>query len=145
VIAVDANLLVYAHQSESEFHDRAKAVIESVRVQAAPWAIPWPCVHEFLSVTTNPRIYKRPATGEEAVKFLEALMDSAELHLLAESEGYIEKLKTLLTNPKITGGRIHDARIAAICLHHGVRELWSADRDFSMFPQLKVRNPLVDS
>jgi hypothetical protein len=43
----------------------------------------------------------------------------------------------------LEGSRIHDARIAAICLHHGVGELWSADRDFSAFPQLKVRNPLV--
>ena len=143
MIALDANLLVYAHQSDSEFHEQAKEAIESLRVKTAPWAIPWPCVHEFISVTTNPKIYKRPATAEEAVDFVEALMDSPELHFLAESEGYMAKLKLLVTGAKITGGRIHDARIAALCLHHGVRELWSADRDFSKFPQLRVRNPLV--
>jgi predicted nucleic acid-binding protein len=49
----------------------------------------------------------------------------------------------LLARGNIVGGRIHDARIAALCLHHGVRELWTADRDFSMFPQLKTHNPLV--
>ena len=143
MIAVDANLLVYAHQSDSEFHDRAREAIESLRAKGAPWAIPWPCVHDFMSVTTNPKIYKRPATAGQAVAFVEALMDSADLHFLAESEGYLEKLKLLVTNAKIAGGRIHDARIAALCLHHGVRELWSADRDFSSFPQLRVRNPLL--
>jgi toxin-antitoxin system PIN domain toxin len=143
VIALDTHLLVYAHQSDSDFHDQAKEAIESLRVKPAPWAIPWPCVHEFISVTTNPKIYKRPGTAAEPVKFLEALMDSVDLHFLAESEGYLEKLKLIVTGAKISGGRIHDARIAALCLHHGVRELWSADRDFSLFPQLKVRNPLI--
>ena len=56
MIAVDANLLVYAHQSDSEFHDPAKRAIEGLRAKEAPWAIPWPCVHEFMSVTTNPKI-----------------------------------------------------------------------------------------
>ena len=143
MIAVDANLLVYAHQSDSEFHYRAKKAIEELRANPAPWAIPWPCVHEFMSVTTNPKVYKRPSTAEQAVEFVEALMESTDLHFLAESEGYLEKLKLLVRRARIIGGRIHDARIAALCLHHGVRELWSADRDFSMFPQLRVRNPLI--
>jgi predicted nucleic acid-binding protein len=38
---------------------------------------------------------------------------------------------------------VHDARIAALCVQHGVRELYSADRDFSRFPQIAVRNPLI--
>jgi hypothetical protein len=36
------------------------------------------------------------------------------------------------------------ARIAALCRQHGVRELWSADRDFNRFPGLVVVNPLVE-
>ena len=52
-------------------------------------------------------------------------------------------LRELARAAKLSGPRIHDARIAALCLHHGVRELWTADRDFSMFPKLKTRNPLV--
>ena len=65
------------------------------------------------------------------------------VHLLSESSGYFEKLRDLALAAKLSGPRIHDARIAALCLHHGVRELWTADRDFSMFPKLKTRNPLV--
>ena len=51
--------------------------------------------------------------------------------------------RQLAAHAKLSGPRIHDARIAALCLNHGVRELWTADRDFSMFPKLKTRNPLV--
>jgi predicted nucleic acid-binding protein len=63
--------------------------------------------------------------------------------LLAESSGYFEKLSQIAIAVQLKGARIHDARIAALCLHHGVLELWSADRDFSAFPQIKIRNPLV--
>jgi hypothetical protein len=78
----------------------------------------------------------------DAFAFVDSLMTAPSLHLLAESPGYFEKLRDLTLTGKISGPRIHDARIAALCLHHGVRELWTADRDFSHFPQLRTRNPL---
>ena len=71
-------------------------------------------------------------------------MANGSLHILSESPGYFDKLRNLALAAKLSGPRIHDARIAALCLHHGVRELWTADRDFSAFPQLKTRNPLVN-
>jgi len=79
----------------------------------------------------------------EALGFLESLLSSPQLQLLSESPGCFEKLCGLALAAKLSGPRIHDARIAALCLHHNVRELWTADRDFSAFSQLKVRNPLV--
>jgi toxin-antitoxin system PIN domain toxin len=143
VIAVDTNLLVYAHRADSDFHGAAVRLIESLRTQSGPWAIPWPCIHEFIAIVTHPRVYKPASTIAEALGFLEALLASEQLHLLAESPGYFEKLRELSLAAKLAGPRIHDARIAALCLHHGVRELWSADRDFSAFPRIKARNPLV--
>ena len=71
-------------------------------------------------------------------------MASSSLHILSESPGYFDKLRNLALAAKLSGPRIHDARIAALCLHHGVRELWTADRDFSAFTKLKTRNPLVN-
>jgi hypothetical protein len=65
------------------------------------------------------------------------------LVMLAESEGYWDVLHRALEQSKVTGPRVHDARIAALCIHHGVRELWSADRDFNRFTNLRTRNPLV--
>ncbi len=143
MIAVDSNLLIYAHKQGSPFHGAAARVIDSLRHQPAPWAIPWPCVHEFIGIATHPDIYKPASTLSEALGFVDALLASPPLHLLTESPGYLEKLREISTAAKLKGPRIHDARIVALCLHHGVRELWSADRDFSAFPQLTVRNPLV--
>ena len=143
MIAADTNLLVYAHREDSEFHAAAKESLDSLRHQPAAWAVPWPCIHEFIAIATHPAIYKPPSTLAAALGFVDSLLASPQLHLLAESHGYFEKLRAMATAAKLKGPRIHDARVAALCLHHGVGELWSADRDFSCFPQLKVRNPLV--
>ena len=143
MIAVDTNLLVYAHREDSEFHSAAKESVDSLRHQPALWAILWPCIHEFIGIVTHPGIYKPASTLSEAFGFVDSLLASPQLHLLAESPGYFGKLREISVAAKLKGPRIHDARIAALCLHHGVSELWSADRDFSAFRQLKVRNPLV--
>ena len=143
MIAVDSNLLIYAHKEGSPFHTAAVERVDSLRHQRTAWAIPWPCIHEFIGIVTHPGIYKPASTLAEALGFVEALLASPQLHLLSESPGYFEKLQDIATTARLKGPRIHDARIAALCLHHGVSELWSSDRDFSAFPQLKVRNPLV--
>ncbi len=143
MIAVDTNLLVYGHRSDSPFHRPAVEALEGLRNQPAAWAIPWPCVHEFLAIVTHPRIFGTPTPLAAAFSAVSAWGAAGNLHLLSESEGYLDKLSTLAAAARLQGPRIHDARIAALCLHHGVRELWSADRDFSHFPQLVTRNPLV--
>ena len=74
---------------------------------------------------------------------MEAWMAGGNLQFLSESPGYFEKLSRLCLAARIKGAAVHDARVAALCLHHGANELWSADRDFSAFPQLKTRNPLI--
>jgi predicted nucleic acid-binding protein len=77
------------------------------------------------------------------IGFVDALLASPRVQLLAESETHWIGLRMMMSDGQVVAGRVHDARIAAICLEHGVRELWSADRDFSRFPALKVVNPLV--
>lgn len=143
MIAVDTNLLVYAHRADAQFHAKARRLIESLAQGAAPWAIPWPCVHEFFAIVTNARIFKTPTTIQLALEELRGLAALPNVALLAEGEGYLEQLERLALGAGIQGGAIHDARVAAICIYHGVGELWSADRDFSRYPALKTRNPLT--
>lgn len=100
-------------------------------------------MHEALGVLTHPRIYVPPTTVDAAIGFAEQLLKSPNLLLLAESDSHWSTLRSLIISGGIVGPRVHDARIAAICLQHGVREFWSADRDFSRFPALKIVNPLL--
>ncbi len=108
------------------------------------WSIPWPCVHEFLAIATHARIWDPPTPLAQAWDQVAAWRESPTLFLLAETEGYAETLADLLITSHVKGARIHDARVAALCLHHGVDELWTLDRDFQRFPDLRVRNPLID-
>jgi len=145
LIAVDTNILVYAHRADSPFHQAAEACIASLAEGAAGWAIPWPCLHEFLAIVTHPRIYTPPTPAPKALDQVDAWLESPSLRLLAEAEEHWPVLRGLVGRAKIVGPKVHDARIAALCRGHGVRELWSADRDFSRFPELRVVNPLIEA
>jgi hypothetical protein len=143
MIAVDTNVLVYAHRRDSQWHDRAERLIRSLAEGKATWAIPWPCIYEFIAVVTHPRIYDPPSEVSQALEQAGAWMESPSLTLLAEGPGFETRLFRTLDRSRVVGPRVHDARVAALCLHHGVRELWTADRDFTRFAELTVRNPLV--
>lgn len=143
MIAVDTNLLIYAHREEYAFHREAQAAIRELALSGARWAIPWPCVHEFLAVATNPRIHKPPTEQAQALEMIANLDAVPSCEFIGAGIGYLAILNDLVVKSRVAGGMVHDARIAAICIHHGVSELWSADRDFSRFPRLKTRNPLT--
>lgn len=144
MIAVDANLLVYAHRRDAEWHEAAATTVRALAERVEAWAIPWPCVHEFLAIVTHPGIFRPPSTLAQAIDQVDAWMESPSLVLLTEAPTHWSTLRSQLQGGRITGPRVHDARVAALCLSHGVSELWSADRDFGRFSALNVRNPLLD-
>jgi len=143
LIAVDTNILVYAHRRDSPFHEAARKCLTELAEGRGSWAIPWPCLHEFFSVVTHWRIYSPPSSAVEAIAQIDTWFESPTLLLLAEAEGYWPELRSCVETSQVIGARIHDARIAALCRQHGIRELWSADRDFNRFSGFKVFNPLI--
>lgn len=143
MIAVDTNILVYAHRRDAEFHDAAAAAVKELAEARSSWAIPWPCLHEFYAIATHPRIYAPPSTPEQAAAQIDVWLTSPSLTVLGEPAGHWDRLKPLLLNGKVAGPMVHDARIAALCLGHGVRQLWSADHDFGRFAALRTHNPLL--
>ena len=142
MIAVDTNILVYAHRKDSPWNQAAATALRSLAEGRAAWSIPWPCIHEFLAIVTHPRIYKPPTPIAKAVEQVAIWLESPTLILLGESEGYWEILSRIVQDSRISGPQIHDARVAALCSDHGVAELWTADRDFGRYAGINVRNPL---
>jgi len=144
MIALDTNILVYAHRPDLQFHAEAAAVLERLATGVERWALPWPCVHEFISTVTHRKVFpKAPTPLAVALEAVQTVLDCGRVEVLTEGEGYFPHLIALSRSARIEGPRIHDARIAALCRYHGVSELWSADRDFSRFAGIKVRNPLL--
>ncbi|MCE2494684.1 MAG: PIN domain-containing protein [Alphaproteobacteria bacterium] len=144
MIAIDTNILVYAHRSDSEWHSRARSCLRSLAEGRGQWGIPWACLHEFLAIVTHPRIYDPPSAIEAAVDQVDAWLEAPGTELLGESGAHWELLSETLCHGRIQGPIVHDARVASTCIGHGVTELWTADRDFGRFPRLQVRNPLIE-
>ncbi|MCA0436638.1 MAG: PIN domain-containing protein [Actinobacteria bacterium] len=143
MIAVDTNVLVHAFRADSPHHQPAAAAVDEAVNSGRAIGVPWPCVHEFLAVVTNPRAFGTPSTPAEALAAMEQLLAQESVRPLGETPAHLSTLHALITRSGVVGPKVHDARIAAICLDHGVDELWTADRDFGSFPDLRTRNPLV--
>ena len=142
MIAVDTNILVYAHRREARTGAAAHALMVELAEGDRPWAIPWPCCYEFLSVVTNRRIWKDDATSpDHAWRQFRAWAASPSNRMIGETGDFVDLLSRFAGRPRVTGGIVHDARIAAICVAHGVEALLTRDRDFSLFPELKTLDP----
>jgi toxin-antitoxin system PIN domain toxin len=142
LIAVDTNILVYACNESAPEHERALAAMGRLVGERA-WGLPWIVIGEFYAALTDRRIWKEPQV-DGALAALDAWIATPGVRLLAEPPGHWPRVRALLAEARPTGRKVHDARIAAVCLAAGVTELWSSDHDFSWYPQLRVRNPLVD-
>lgn len=143
--AVDTNILVYGFHADFDQHGKALAALKSLISQGEAWGIPSPCVHEFLATVTRPAYLSHPASMTEALSFIDTLKKTYGCFVLDESVKHFDTLERILLTSGVTGAKVHDARIAAICRDHAVRELWTADRDFGYFPWLSTVNPLVPS
>jgi uncharacterized protein len=143
MIAVDTNILVYAHRAESEFYRVAFAQLKWLAEGGTAWGIPVSCLHEFLAVVTNARVYKPASTHEQALAQIDNWLASPQACILHSGSRHWAILSDLARKAKLQGGQFHDARIAAICIENGVHLLWTADRDFGRFKMLKTINPLV--
>ena len=136
--AVDTNVLVYAEIRNSRHHIRARAVVKECAEGAAAWAVPWPCIYEFLRVVTHPRVYHPPVPNEVALADIGALLGSPSLMLLSETPRHAEVMDAVVRASGVTGNLIHDAHIASLCIEHGVNELITGDRDFHRFAGLRI-------
>ena len=143
VIALDTNILVYAHRGEMPQHGVALRVVTEALAGSEPVGLCWSVLHEFLAIVTSPKIFRPPTPMTMALDQVDHWVASPRATLLHESGRHLSTLRELMASGRVLGGVTHDARIAAMCLDHGVSELLTSDRDFTRFPTLRVRNPLM--
>ena len=105
VSAVDTNILVYAHREDSPFHEAAFRRVAELAEGSAVWAIPWPCIYEFLAIVTHPRIYAPPTPLDRALDQVDAWLESPTLAVLVESAPHWRTLRGLLAEGRVVGPR----------------------------------------
>ncbi len=136
--AVDTNILIYSSRDDHAHYGAAYEAMKSLVEGFDPWLLPWACVHEFLSIVTHPKVFNPPTPLAIALQQVEEWLASPSVVMASEPQDYFRHFRKIVTDAKVSGGRIHDARIAAICLSHGVNEILTNDRDFNRFPTLRV-------
>jgi toxin-antitoxin system PIN domain toxin len=141
--AIDTNILVFAKIRSSPHHSLARKILAELAEGSMPWAIPWPCVYEFLRVVTHPRVYHPPVPVKVALQDLRRILDSPTLILLHETAKHPEVMMSVIEEAGVSGNLVHDAHIAALCIEHGISEFVTGDQDFSRFPSLSIKNPFV--
>lgn len=143
MFVVDTNVLVYAADRSSPFHEACHRSLGTWRQQTPTWFLTWSILYEFLRVTTHPRVFPRPWTVTEAWKFVEAILASPGVQVVAASERHSELLRELITElPELRGNILHDAHTAVLMREHGIRVIYTRDAGFHRFPFLEVRDPI---
>lgn len=143
MIAIDTNILVYAHRPETPFHAAASSALARLAEGSAPWSVPIHCFVEFASIVTHTKLWRAPSSALDVVDQVNAWMESPTIRVLGEDADFWPVFAECLQLAQTSGGAVHDTRIAACCRYHAVQELWTADRDFSRYPWLSTRNPLA--
>lgn len=141
MIAVDTNILIYAHRSGFPLHTQARVLLDRLANGTQPWAIPWPCISEFLRVVTHTGILDPPTPLTDALATVGSLVTAPSVVMLGPGPAHWRHLRRMLRTSRVVGNAVFDAQIAAIAVEHGVSEVWTRDRDFHRFPGIHVRNP----
>lgn len=141
---VDTNVLVYAADRDAPEHAVCRKKLERWRQQRLPWYTTWGIVYEFMRVVTHPHVFRRPWSARQAWGFVEALLASPTLRLLAPTREHLAVAGPAIGKiPALRGNLFHDAHTAFVMLEHGVKLIYTRDGDFHRFPFIEVLDPLT--
>ena len=143
MIAVDTNLLVYAHRSGCPEHERAQAAIERACGNSAGWGIAWPSVAEFWMVVTHHSCKGGPSQPKMAAAFVTALVETGDPVIFTPKKSFGQRLIRKAAELGVADVRIFDLQIGILALDYGVTELWTHDAGFIDIPGLEVIDPLL--
>lgn len=138
MIAIDTNVLVYAHRGETDLHSAALARLRELSEGVEPWALPVPCVSEFFRVVTHPRVFNPPSKLSEAAAFARSVLDAPSCRLLRPGSSFIQHLLDIMQSADARGNLVFDAQIVALCREHGISRVLTNDRDFQRFSGMSI-------
>lgn len=141
--AIDANLLLYASDQESPHHERAAALLDEIAMGPELVYLFWPTAMGYLRIATHPAVFARPLSHSEARANLEALLALPHVVTAGETDAFWRRFTEAADDVRPTGNLVPDAHIVALMLEHGVRTIWTRDRDYRAFAGIRVKDPFA--
>jgi toxin-antitoxin system PIN domain toxin len=142
--AIDVNILLYASDAGSPLHARAARFLEQAVTGGEVCCLAWITLMSYVRMATHPAIFGAPLTHEEACRNVAALIEAPHVRVLNEESGFWDDYRTVCAPLAVRGNLVPDAHLATILRQHGVKTLWTHDRDFRKFDFLNARDPLAD-
>ena len=142
MIALDTNILIYAHREGSSEHHRAVKAVLAALEDGRGWGICLPTVVEFWSIVTHPKIPGGPSSPAIVNNFFHYLLTEGYGNIWTPGTGFGQRLMRWAASLKVRGKRIFDLQISVIAYEHGAQEIWTHDHGFATIPPVKVRDPL---
>ena len=141
MIILDANILLYAYDSASMLHSKARSWVEDVFSGTTPIGLPWQTINAFLRIMTNSRLPGERFSIREAARIAELWLEQPNVRPLAPSEDHWPLFRQMIIEGQASGPLVTDAQLAALAIEYG-GVLYTTDRDFARFPGLRWKNPL---
>jgi uncharacterized protein len=141
VILVDANLLLYAEDQQSPFHEPARRWWDAQLSGASPVCLCWTVINSFIRIGTNPRVFEHPLSINQSISRVQSWLDQPCTRLIQPTSKHWIVFQKMLSEGQAAANLVTDAHLAALASEHGC-VLMSTDTDFSRFPGIKWRNPL---
>lgn len=140
--AIDANILVYASDQDSIVHPAAVQFLRRCAGRSEVFCLAWVTISAYLRIVTHPSVFRRPLSPEEAMANIDGLLVLPQVRVLGEEEGFWGVYREVATGVAPRGNLVPDAHLAAVLRQHGVRTLYTRDRDFLRFDFLEIVDPL---
>ena len=140
---LDTNVLVYASDESSSFHERAIGLLEKLAAGPDLVYLFWPVALGYLRISTHPAIFQKPISAAEAMANVDDLVSRPHVRTGGEVEGFWDTYREVTSGPPVRGNLVPDAHLVVLMRQHGVSTIWSHDRDFLKFRGIKVRDPFA--
>ena len=141
---LDANLLLYASDEASPFHDRALALLAELAAGPAIVYLLWPTVMAYLRISTHPSVFVHPLAPEDASANIERLLHLPHVQSPGEQEGFWDVYRAVAADAGARGNLVPDAHLVALMIQNGVGTIWTHDRDYRRFTGIEARDPFAE-
>lgn len=139
---IDVNILLYASDQTSPLHDKATGFVEHCIEGREVFCLAWTTLMSYVRMATHPSIFRRPLTHDEATRNIEALIATPHCRVISEEDGFWDVYREVTRDVPTRGNLVPDAHLAALLRQHGVKTLYTHDKDFRKFAFLQARDPL---
>ena len=138
----DANILIYASNAADPLNQQAETLVRRLATGPEIVYLFWPTLLGYLRIVTHPAILPHPLGPREAMRNVEALLDRPHVRSPGEADGFWPIFR-VAAEDRIRGNDVPDAHLAALMRQHGVRLIYTHDRDFRRFDGIEARDPFV--